>query len=388
MSATTGDVQSGGPLQGVHVLDLSRIVAAPYATMALGDLGAEVIKVERKGGGDDSRSWGPPFVEGESAYYLAVNRNKRSIECDFTKPEDQDLVRRLATGWADVLVENFNPGSLERWNLDLAVLRSINTRLITATIRGYPPGDDRPGYDFTVQANSGLMSLIGPPSGTPYKVGIPISDLSAGLFLLSGVLAALYERAQSGKGQHLIVTLWESQVAMNVNVNQNFLATGKRPSRLGNAHPQVAPYETVHAADGEIALAIGNQRQFEILSAALGHSEWLQDERFVTNAARLANRQKLIDAIESTLSSMTRAEAIELLTAKGIPVAAIRWIDEVFESPEAALAETVTFLDHPTIGRLPMVRLPWRFSRTQAGPRIAPPLRGQHSEAIRKEAGM
>ena len=197
-----------GPLAGVRVLDLSRIVAAPFATMALGELGADVLKVERSGGGDDSRTWGPPFVDGESAYYLAVNRNKRSLCLDMSLRSDQDVVRRLATEWADVLVENFRAGSLDRWNLSLESLRAANPRLVTATLTGHPPGDARPGYDFIAQADSGVMSLIGEPDGAPHKVGYPVSDMSAGMFLLSGVLAALYQRERTGRGQHLSVSIW------------------------------------------------------------------------------------------------------------------------------------------------------------------------------------
>ena len=221
---------------------MSRIVAAPFATMALGELGADVLKVERSDVGDDSRTWGPPFVGGESAYYLAVNRNKRSLALDLSRSTDQDVVRRLATEWADVVVENYRAGSLDRWNLSLDSLRAANPRLVTATLTGYPPGDTRPGYDFIAQADTGVMSLIGEPDGAPHKVGYPVSDMSAGLFLLSGVLAALYQRERTGRGQHLTVSIWEAQVAVQVNVNQSFLMTKARPRRLGNAHPRAAPW--------------------------------------------------------------------------------------------------------------------------------------------------
>jgi crotonobetainyl-CoA:carnitine CoA-transferase CaiB-like acyl-CoA transferase len=370
-----------GPLTGVRVLDLSRIVAAPFATMALGELGADVLKVERTGAGDDSRTWGPPFAEGESAYYLAVNRNKRSLCLDMSDPADQDLVRRLATEWADVVVENYRAGSLERWNLSLDSLRAANPRLITATLTGYPPGDTRPGYDFIAQADTGVMSLIGEPDGAPHKVGYPVSDLSAGMFLLSGLLAALFQRERTGRGQHLTVSIWEAQVATQVNVNQNYLLTKTRPRRLGNAHPQVAPYEMIRVADGFVAVAVANERQFRHLLAALGLSALASDPRFARNPDRVAHRAELIAAIESATSSLSSAEALGLLRRHDIACAQIRTIDEVLTSEEAELAGTVVRLEHPTIGELPVVRLPWRFSAARTGPRTPPPLLGQHNDA-------
>ncbi len=214
-------MESSGPLAGIHVLDLSRVLAAPYATMALGELGADVIKVERRPDGDETRQWGPPFVGGESAYFLGVNRNKRSIALDLRTPDDQELVRTLAVEWADVVVENFRPGTLERWNLGLESLRDANPRLVTATVRGYPEGDDRPGYDFIIQAGSGLMSITGEPEGQPAKVGVAVADITTGLFLLSGIEAALYRRERTGRGDHVTVSLWESQMAWLTNVAQS-----------------------------------------------------------------------------------------------------------------------------------------------------------------------
>lgn len=376
---------TGGPLAGIKVLDLSRIVAAPFATMALGELGADVIKVERKGPGDDSRTWGPPFAEGESAYYLAVNRNKRSLECDLGDEQDQHLLRRLAVEWADVVVENFRAGTLTRYNLALDDLRRDNPRLVTATIRGYPIGDDRPGYDFVVQAGSGLMSLIGPPEGEPYKVGVPVADLSSGLFLLSGILAAIIERGRTDIGQHVSVSLWESQVSMHVNVNQNYLVSGYPPRRLGNAHPQVAPYEVLRARDGNLAIAVGNDGQFTALAEALGHPEWADDPRFATNAGRVSNRDALLAVLHSVLGEMTKDDIVTDLECAGVAVASIRTIDEVLTSDEAHRAGTVVRMAHPTVGNLDVVRLPWRFSAADVGPRTPPPLLGEHSDEIRRE---
>ena len=373
-----------GPLAGVRVLDLSRIVAAPFATMALGELGADVLKVERSGGGDDSRTWGPPFVDGESAYYLAVNRNKRSLCLDMSLRSDQDVVRRLATEWADVLVENFRAGSLDRWNLSLESLRAANPRLVTATLTGYPPGDARPGYDFIAQADSGVMSLIGEPDGAPHKVGYPVSDMSAGMFLLSGVLAALYQRERTGRGQHLSVSIWEAQVAVQVNVNQSYLLTKARPRRLGNAHPQVSPYEMIRVADGFIAVAVANERQFGNLMAALGLAALTREPRFGSNADRVAHRADLIAAIDSATSGLGAREALALLRRHDIACAEVRTIDEVLSSEEAHRAGTVVPLKHPTIGEVPVVRLPWRFSEASSAPRTPPPLLGEHNDAVRE----
>jgi len=374
--------QLAGPLSGVRVLDLSRIVAAPFATMALGELGADVLKVERSGGGDDSRTWGPPFVHGESAYYLAVNRNKRSLCLDLSLRSDQDVVRRLATEWADVLVENYRAGSLDRWNLGLDSLRAANPRLVTATLTGYPPGDTRPGYDFIAQADTGVMSLIGAPDGPPHKVGYPVSDMSAGMFLLSGVLAALYQRERTGRGQHLSVSIWEAQVAVQVNVNQNYLMTRTRPRRLGNAHPQVAPYEMIRVADGFISVAVANERQFGNLMGAIGRPDLTADPRFSTNAGRVAHRADLIAAIESATGALSAAEALALLGRHDIACARVRTIDEVLTSPEARQAGTVVSVEHPTIGEMPVVRLPWRFSAATSAPRTPPPLLGEHGDVV------
>ena len=378
-ASEAGAGQPEGPLSGVRVLDLSRIVAAPFATMALGELGADVLKVERSDVGDDSRTWGPPFVGGESAYYLAVNRNKRSLALDLSRSTDQDVVRRLATEWADVVVENYRAGSLDRWNLSLDSLRAANPRLVTATLTGYPPGDTRPGYDFIAQADTGVMSLIGEPDGAPHKVGYPVSDMSAGLFLLSGVLAALYQRERTGRGQHLTVSIWEAQVAVQVNVNQSFLMTKARPRRLGNAHPQVAPYEMIRVADGFIAVAVANDRQFGHLMSALGLAGRSGDPRFDSNAGRITHRAELTAEIESATSALGSQQALDLLRRHDIACAAIRTIDEVLTSEEARLAGTVVTLDHPTVGEVPVVRLPWRFSEASSAPRTPPPLLGEHN---------
>ncbi len=376
------DTNSGGPLQGVRVLDLSRIVAAPFATMALGELGATVIKVERAGIGDDCRAWGPPFLEGESAYFLSVNRNKRGMTIDFATEEGRSVVRQLALEWADVIVENFKDGTLEGWGLDLADLRRSNPRLVTASVRGYPDGDSRPGYDFITQASSGLMSLNGPVDGEFYKVGIPISDLSSGLYLLSGILAALWHREQTGSGQHVSVSLWESQVSLLVNANQAYLASGQAPRRMGNAHPQVAPYEVYRTKDAPVAIAGGNQAQFARIAESLGHPEWVEEPAFASNADRVAHRTELLARIEAVLATRERDDVLAMLTAAGVPCGPLRTVDEVLNSPEAEASGIVTSVTHELLGEVPVVRLPWRFSDTPAEPRFGPPTLGQDTDAI------
>ena len=292
-----------------------------------------------------------------------------------------DFERRAADISVDHpdVVENYRAGSLDRWNLSLESLRAANPRLVTATLTGYPPGDTRPGYDFIAQADTGVMSLIGEPDGAPHKVGYPVSDMSAGLFLLSGVLAALYQRERTGRGQHLTVSIWEAQVAVQVNVNQSFLMTKAQPRRLGNAHPQVAPYEMIRVADGFIAVAVANDRQFGHLMSALGLAGRSGDPRFDSNAGRITHRAELTAEIESATSALGSRQALDLLRRHDIACAAIRTIDEVLTSEEARLAGTVVTLDHPTVGEVPVVRLPWRFSEASSAPRTPPPLLGEHN---------
>lgn len=383
------DERGHGPLAGVHVLDISRIVAAPFAAMALGELGAAVIKVERPQGGDDSRTWGPPFAaDGESAYYLSVNRNKVGIALDLSTPEGADILRTLAVEWADVLIENFRDGVLKRWNLDLAGLRAANPRLITATIRGYPIGDSRPGVDFIIQGSAGLMSLIGPGEGEFYKVGAPVADLSAGLYLVIGVLAALLERGTSGRGQHVSVSLWEALVSLLVNANQAYLLSGQIPRAMGNAHPQVAPYDVFNAADGPLTIGAVLDHHFKNLAILLGHNEWLADERFATNPARVAHRDELKEEINRALGSWQRAELLDRLIEEGIPCGPLRTVDEVMSSQEAEVAQLVISVDHERLGELPMVRLPWRLSRTPTGSTFPPPMVGQHTRAVLGALGL
>lgn len=372
----------GGPLAGIHVLDLSRVLAAPYATMALGELGADVIKVERRPDGDETRQWGPPFVGGESAYFLSVNRNKRSIALDLRTSEDQELVRRMALEWADVVVENFRPGTLERWNLRLESLREANPRLVTASVRGYPEGDDRPGYDFVIQAGSGLMSITGEAQGQPMKVGVAVADITTGLFLLSGIEAALYRRERTGYGDHVTVSLWESQMAWLTNVAQSYLVTGREPRRYGNAHAQLAPYQTLRTQDGHIAVGVGNDRQFQALCDVLGHPEWAVDKHYRTNPDRVEHREQLQELLESALQAKDTQSWMEELEARGVPAGPVLTIPEALSDAERRGYHLTSQLNHPTAGDLTQIRLPWRFGEAEASPRIPPPVIDQHRQDI------
>lgn len=373
---------SGGPLADIHVLDLSRVLAAPYATMALGELGADVIKIERSPDGDETRQWGPPFVSGESAYFLSTNRNKRSIALDMARDDDRAVVRDLALGWADVVVENFKPGTLERWELGLEQLRAANPRLVTASVRGYPHGDDRPGYDFVIQAGSGLMSITGPADGDPSKVGVAVADVATGLFLLSGIEAALYRRERTGCGDHVEVSLWESQLAWLINVGQSYLLTGRQPERQGNAHAQLAPYQTLRTGDGWIAIGIGNDHQFTALCRVLGHPEWALDSRFRTNPDRVRHRADLETLLEAALDSASTAHWTARLEQEQIPASPVRTIPEALADAEQRGHGVVENMAHPTVGPLPQVRLPWRFQETEARPSSPPPVIDQDRREI------
>lgn len=368
-----------GPLAGIRVLDLTRVLAAPYATMALGELGAEVIKVERPDSGDETRSWGPPFFAGESAYFLSVNRNKQSIAVDLGDPKGRALVERLAVKWADVLVENFKPGTMAKFGLDAESLREKNPRLITATVRGYPPGDDRPGYDFVIQAASGLMSINGPPDGPGYKVGVAIADITTGLFLLSGIEAALLARERSGRGQQVTVSLWDSQLAWFTNVVQSYLLTRVPPARWGNAHPQLAPYQTFRASDGELVIGVGNDRQFRALCRVVGQPQWADDPRFSTNPARVTHRDELTQLLGDRLKERPRAFWLASLDREGVPAGPVRTIPEAIDwAREQGLSPTRTVV-HPTVGPMEQVPLPWHFSETPTAITAPPPLLGQHT---------
>jgi crotonobetainyl-CoA:carnitine CoA-transferase CaiB-like acyl-CoA transferase len=372
------------PLDGLRVLDLSRVLAGPYCTMVLSDLGAEVVKVERPGVGDETRTWGPPFVEGESAYFLAVNRGKRSVALDLHGELARAALLRLAST-ADVIVENFRTGGAETLGVGFEQVLAVNPGLVYCSITGFgerkPAG--RPGYDFVIQAESGLMSITGEPGGAPSKVGVAVVDVLAGLNAAVAILAALRRRDRTGRGEHVQVSLLDSALSGLVNVAQNVLVTGEEAGRYGNAHRSVAPYEPLQAQDGLVAIAAANDGLFTKLCGVLGRADLLADARFATNADRVEHRAELAAELERTLATRPANEWIERLTAEGVPAGKIRG---VLDALEAAGGGTVT-VDHPTVGPLELVRTASRVPGDDVPP-IPPPLLGEHTREVLREAGL
>jgi len=374
------------PLHGVRVLDLSRVLAGPYCTMVLGDLGADVIKVEPPEG-DETRAWGPPFAEGESAYYLCVNRNKRGMVVDLKTDEGQAALRALARK-CDVLVENFRPDTLARYGLDYETLRAQDPRLVYCSISGFGQTGslrDRPGYDFMIQAMGGLMSVTGEPDGEPMKVGVAVADLFAGQYAVIAILVALQARERSGEGQHIDIALFDAQLGWLANVASNYLISGNLPQRYGNAHPNIVPYQSFVAADGWFALAVGNDRQFARLCELIGKAEWGSDERFATNAARVIYRDELIALLEPIFALLRVDEWLSALEAADIPCGPINTLDKVFSEPQVSAREMLITMEHPTIGDLPLVGSPLKFSQTPVEYRLPPPRLGEHTDEILRE---
>lgn len=374
------------PLHGVRVLDLSRVLAGPYCTMVLGDLGADVIKVEPPEG-DETRAWGPPFAEGESAYYLCVNRNKRGMVVDLKTDEGQAALRALARK-CDVMVENFRPDTLARYGLDYETLRAQDPRLVYCSISGFGQTGslrDRPGYDFMIQAMGGLMSVTGEPDGEPMKVGVAVADLFAGQYAVIAILVALQARERSGEGQHIDIALFDAQLGWLANVASNYLISGNLPQRYGNAHPNIVPYQSFVAADGWFALAVGNDRQFARLCELIGKAEWGSDERFATNAARVIYRDELIALLEPIFALLRVDEWLSALEAADIPCGPINTLDKVFSEPQVSAREMLITMEHPTIGDLPLVGSPLKFSQTPVEYRLPPPRLGEHTDEILRE---
>jgi crotonobetainyl-CoA:carnitine CoA-transferase CaiB-like acyl-CoA transferase len=391
-----------GPLHGFRVLDLSRVLAGPWASQLLADYGATVFKVERPESGDDTRHWGPPWLAdreqrptSESAYFLSVNRNKQSLTVNLAHEKGQEIIRKLAAT-CDVLIENFRVGSLARYGLDFASLNSINPRLIYCSITAYGQTGsraDKPGYDAMMQAAAGLMSITGPPDsegGGPQKVGVAISDIMTGMYATTAILAALAARNDGGQGgeqgQHIDIALYDSQVAWLANQNMNYLVGGIVPQRQGTAHPNLVPYQLFETADGHLMLAVGNEPQFKACVEALGCPDLATDPRYMTNAARIANRQSLIDILAESLLQQDTGYWLETLSACGVPAGPINNIDDIFSEPYAAERQLVRQLEHPLAGEVATVANPVRFSATPVQYRSAPPLLGQHTvEILSKE---
>ncbi len=370
-------------LDGVKVLDLSRVLAGPFATQLLGDLGADVVKVEHAQRGDDTRHWGPPFVGGESAYFFSTNRNKRSIKADFENADDLAQVKRLAAE-ADVVIENYRRGALTRFGLDYPALQATNPRLVYGSITSFGPGRDQalPGYDFLVQARGGVMGITGAPEGEPMKVGVAVADIVCGLYASNAVLAALYRRAQTGRGGHVEIPLFESQVSWLANRAQDFLVSGEDQGRLGNAHPTIVPYQVFHASDGPVALAVGNNLQFAALCRALGREELATDGRFASNPARVANRDVLVPVLSQIFATRPAAEWIERIGAVGVPCGPVNHLAGVFADPHLASTNLVQSIEHPTAGSVRLLASPILVDGQRPPIRRAPPLHGQHSDEI------
>ena len=386
-----------GALAHLKVLDLSRVLAGPWASQILGDLGAEVYKIERPDRGDDTRGWGPPFLKdadggaADAAYYLCTNRNKRSITVDFTTPEGREIVQALAAR-ADVVLENFKVGGLRAHGLDYATLRALNPRLIYCSITGFGqtgPYASRPGYDFLIQAMGGLMSVTGAkdgePGAGPQKAGVALTDILTGLYATIGILAALAHRERTGEGQQIDVALLDVQVACLANQAMNYLVGGKPPVRMGNAHPNIVPYQDFPTADGHMIVAVGNDAQFRRLVAEFGRPDWADDPRFATNEARVANRETLIAAIRAVTVTRPTADWVSRLERAQVPCGPINALDAVFADPQVRARELRLELPHPVAGQVPQVASPLRLSATPVAYRNAPPTLGADTRVVLEE---
>ncbi|TDP73245.1 CaiB/BaiF CoA transferase family protein [Roseateles toxinivorans] len=388
-------------LAGVRVLDLSRVLAGPWSTQTLADLGADVIKVERPGAGDDTRGWGPPFMKddqghdtAEAAYYLGANRNKRSITIDIASPGGQDLIRRLAAQ-SDVLVENFKVGDLARYGLDAQSLLALNPKLVVCSITGFGqtgPYKDRAGYDYAVQGMGGLMSVTGErddlPGGGPQKVGVAVADLFTGLYATVAILAALRHAEATGQGQAIDMALLDTQVAMLANLGSNYLSTGVAPKRVGNAHQNIVPYQVFEVADGHLILAVGNDGQFAKFCEIAGCGEFVADPRYARNADRVRNREQLVPQLAAIMKTRPRADWLAALEAAKVPCGAINNLREVFADPQVLAREMVVPMAHPLTDKLRLVASPMKLSATPVSYRQAPPLLGEHTQAILAEFGI
>jgi formyl-CoA transferase len=382
------------PLEGIRVLDISRALAGPYCTMMLGDLGADVIKVERPGTGDESRSWGPPFIgepygpyPGESAYFISANRSKQSITVNLKSTEGQDIIRRLVE-ISDVLVENFLTGVMDKLGLGYEDLHAINPRLVYCSISGYGrtgPLAERPGYDAILQAEGGIMSISGPIEGPPSRVGISIIDISTGMFSATAILAALRARDITGNGQLVDMSLLDSNVALLANIASNYLIGGTAPRRYGNAHPNLTPYEAFRARDRWFVLGVANDRQWGLLCQVINHPELKDDPRFATNSDRLANRDTLTNMISEVFMTRDADEWLAELREAGIPCGPINTIPDVFDGPQAQVRNLIMNIEHPTTGSLRLAGFPYKLSQTPAEVHLPPPLLGEHNEKVLTE---
>jgi crotonobetainyl-CoA:carnitine CoA-transferase CaiB-like acyl-CoA transferase len=378
---------AAGPLNGLTVLDLTRVLSGPFCTLMLADMGARVIKVERPGDGDETRAWGPPFVGGESAYFLGTNRNKESIALDFKRPEGRRIIDRLLDR-SDVVVENFRPGTLARLGLDYASLKDARPKLIYTSISGFGqtgPRRDEAGYDAVVQAEGGLMSITGDPDGPPFRVGVAIADLVAGMLAAHGIVLALYARERTGRGQQVDIGMLDGVISILSYHASMHLTSNIRSRRVGNRHATIAPYDTFAAADDEFFLAVGNDDQFRRFCAAAGIGSLHEDPRFATNPARVVHHAELRQRLSPVLCARPRAHWIEVLTKAGVPCGEVRDVPEALADPQVLAREMVQSVEHATAGLLQVVGVPIKLSETPGSVRTAPPTLGQHTDAILRE---
>jgi crotonobetainyl-CoA:carnitine CoA-transferase CaiB-like acyl-CoA transferase len=383
MSAMTAD-SSPGPLDGLVVLDLTRVLSGPYCTMLLGDMGARVIKVEQPGHGDDTRAWGPPFIGTESAYFLSINRNKESLTLDLKRPEARAVIERLLDR-ADIIVENFRPGAMDRLGLDYASLAERWPRLVYCSISGFGqtgPRRDHPGYDAVIQAEGGLMSITGGADGPPYRLGVAIADIVSGMFAAQGITLALLARARTGRGQLVDVGMLDSTAALLTYQAAIYFATGHAPPRLGNRHPTIVPYETFQTSDGDLVLAVGNDELWRRLCEVLALPDVAADVRFATNQERVRNYEALRPLLAERLRTQSREDWLAALTTAGVPCGSVRDVSEVLRDPQLDARGMVATVEHAAIGAVQVLGIPIKLSDTRGTVRTAPPMLGQHTDRI------
>ncbi len=374
-------------LSGIRVLDLSRILAGPYCTMILGDQGAEILKVERPGVGDDTRTWGPPFAAGEAAYFLCCNRNKKSIVIDLKKPQGIALVKELAKQ-SDVLVENFTPGLMKKFGLDYETLRQENPRLVYCSITAYGqdgPYRDRPGYDMVLSAVGGLMWITGERDGPPCKVGVAITDVLTGVYASGAITSALLWRERSGKGQHIDCSLLDAQVSGLANIASNYLVAGKEATRWGTAHESIIPYQVFETKDHPIAIAVANQKLWTNFCGVLGKEEWVDDPRFESNPKRVEYRDQLLPLVSAILTQKTCDEWMDRLVEASVPCGPVNNMERLFADPQVQHRKMIEEVDHPTIGTLRLGGIPMKYSDTPGVVRLPPPTLGQHTDEVLSE---
>ena len=374
-----------GPLEGVRVLDLTRVLAGPFSTMILGDLGAEIIKIEAPGSGDDTRQWGPPFIEGESAYFLSINRGKRSITLDLKTAEGRQIIYELAEK-CDVLIENFRPGVTERLKVDYSSIAKINPKLIYCSITSFGPAGpyrDRPAYDLVIQGMGGIMGVTGEPNQQPIRVGVAISDIAGAMYATIAILAALVAREKTSKGQFIDISLLDSTISWMTYMAGYYFGTGRNPAKMGSAHPTIVPYQCFETKDGEfVTISIGNDKLFQEFCEAIGLKQLADDEKFATNSKRVTNRAQLVPILEEQFKQRNREEWLKILTDARLPAGPVYSIQEMFSDPQVLTRQMLLRLDHPKAGRINQIGIPMKFSETEPQIRFPPPLLGQQTDEI------